>query len=77
VVAERDHVRAGGEQRVGELGRDAGAVGRVLAVDDREVDVELVAQPGQALLDGAATCDAEDVRQKEDSQSRLPGGTTN
>jgi len=43
VVAEGDDVRAGGEQLVGELRRDAGAVGGVLAVDDREVGLVLLA----------------------------------
>ena len=44
VVAERDDVGAGGEQLVGELRRDAGAVGDVLAVDDADVGAELLAQ---------------------------------
>jgi hypothetical protein len=70
VVAERDHVRAGREQTVGELRRDSGAVGDVLAVDDADVRAELVAKRGQALLDGAPAGDAEDIRKKEDSQLR-------
>jgi hypothetical protein len=45
VVAERDDVGAGREQAVGDPGRDASAVRRVLAVDDAEVRRELVAQP--------------------------------
>src|SRR6476660_3368033 len=44
VVTERDHVRAGSEQLVGQLRRDPGAVGRVLAVDDRKVSVVALAQ---------------------------------
>jgi hypothetical protein len=44
VVAERDHVGARGEQLVGELAGDAGAVGDVLAVDDAEVSADLCAQ---------------------------------
>jgi hypothetical protein len=44
VVAERDRVRPGGEDPLRELAGDAGAVGDVLAVDDAEVDVELLAQ---------------------------------
>jgi hypothetical protein len=43
VVAERDDVGAGRQEPVGELPRDAGAVGCVLAVDDAAVDVELFA----------------------------------
>jgi hypothetical protein len=70
VVAERDHVGARGEQLVGELARDARAVGRVLAVDDAEVGADLVAQRLQALLDGAPAGDAEDVGEEEDPQFR-------
>ena len=51
VVAERDHVGAGGEQPLGELRRDPDAVGRVLAVHDAEADAELLAQRRQPLLD--------------------------
>jgi hypothetical protein len=73
VVAERDHVGAGGEQPVGELRGDAGAVGRVLAVDDREVGCELLAQRGQALLDGAPAGGAEDVGKEEEPQELAAG----
>ncbi len=37
VVAERDHVDAGGEQLIGDLRGDSEAAGHVLAVDDDEV----------------------------------------
>jgi hypothetical protein len=70
VVAERDHVRAGGEQLVGELCGDARAVGGVLAVDDADVRLELLAQRRQALLDGTPAGDTEDVREEEDPQLR-------
>jgi hypothetical protein len=46
VVAQRDHVGTCGEQPIGELGGDAGAVGDVLAVDDADVRAELFAQAG-------------------------------
>jgi hypothetical protein len=68
VVAERDDVGARGEQPVGELRRDPRAVGDVLAVDDREVGAQLLAQPEQALLDGPPPGDAEDVGEEEESQ---------
>jgi hypothetical protein len=68
VVAERDHVGAGGEQPLGELRRDARSVGDVLAVDDADVGAELVAQARQPLLDGPPPGDAEDVGEEEDSQ---------
>jgi hypothetical protein len=44
VIAERDDVGPGAEELVGELGRDAGTVCGVLAVDDREVDLVPLAQ---------------------------------
>jgi hypothetical protein len=68
VVAERDRVRTRREQPLGEPRRQPAPVRRVLAVDDAEVDVELLAQPRQALLDGPAPGGAEDVRQEEDLQ---------
>ena len=71
VVAEGDDVRAGREQPVGELRRYPGAVGDVLAVDDREVGAELLAQARQALLDRAAAGDAEHVCEEEDLQREL------
>ena len=70
VVPERDDVRAGGEQTVGELAGDACAVGDVLAVDDAHVDAELVAQRRQALLDREPPGRAEHVREEEDPQFR-------
>jgi hypothetical protein len=70
VVAERDHVRAGGEEPVGELARDARAVGDVLAVDDADIRSELVAQCRQPLFDGAPSGDAEDIGQEENFQLR-------
>ena len=51
VVAERDHVDAGGEQLVGVLRRDADAASGVLAVDDDEVEPELLAQARQQRLE--------------------------
>jgi hypothetical protein len=70
VVAERDHVSTRREQTIGELRGDAGAVRDVLAVDDAEVRLELVAEPGQPLFDRAAAGDAEDIREEEESQFR-------
>jgi hypothetical protein len=68
VVAERDHVCAAREQLVRDLRRDPRAVRRVLAVEDAEVDVELVPQPRQPLLDDPAPRNAEDVGDEEDPQ---------
>jgi hypothetical protein len=44
MVARGDHVGSRGEKLVGKLRGQADAVGRVLAVDNAEVDAELVAQ---------------------------------
>jgi hypothetical protein len=68
VVPGREHVAAAGEQPVGEARREPGAVGRVLAVDDAEVDLELVPKRGQSLLDRAAARRAEDVGDEEEPQ---------
>jgi len=46
VVPERDRVGAGCQQPLGKSWRDSGAVGRVLSVDDAEVDRLLRAQRG-------------------------------
>jgi len=72
VVAEGDHVGTRGEELVGELRGDAGAVGGVLAVDDREIGFVALAQRRQVFLHGAAPGDAEDVREEEDLQLRVP-----
>jgi hypothetical protein len=68
VVAERDHVGARGEQLVRELGRDAGAVGDVLAVQDADIRSELLPQPVQASFDGAPSRGAEHICEEEESQ---------
>ena len=70
VVTQRDDVGAGTQEPVGELRGDAGAVGDVLTVHDAHVGLELVAEPGQALLDRTSSGDAEDVGEEEKSQFR-------
>ena len=68
VVAERDHVGAGGEDPGGELGRDPDAVGCVLAVDDAERRSELLSQAAQPLLERASPRRADDIADEEDLQ---------
>jgi hypothetical protein len=68
VVARRDHVRARGEELLGELGGQADPVGGVLAVDDAEVDPELVPELGQPVRDGPPAGRPEDVTDEEDLQ---------
>jgi hypothetical protein len=68
VVAERDRIGAHLEQLLRELRRDPDAVGDVLAVHDAEVDVELFAKRGQALLERAPAGQADDVGDEEEDQ---------
>ena len=68
VVPGRDDVRAGGEQLLRELAREADSVGRVLSVDNAEVGLELVAELGQPRLDRPPPGGAEYVTEKEDAQ---------
>jgi hypothetical protein len=78
VVPEREHVRTRGEQAVGQLRRDARAVGDVLGVDDAEAGAQLFPEPGQALLDRAAAGRAEDVCDEENyyGKERAAAGWT-
>ncbi len=73
MISERDRIRAGSEQAIGELRRDADAVCDVLAVDDAQIGPQLVAERRQALLDRAPAGDADDVGDKQDSQGRVRG----
>jgi hypothetical protein len=68
VVAERDRVRAELEQLARELRRQPDAVGRVLTVDDAEIDVELVLQAREASLERSAARNPDDVGDEEKSQ---------
>ena len=68
MVAERDHVRAGGQNPVGELGRDPDSVRDVLAVDDAERGAELLPQRAQPLLERPPSRRADDVPDEEDLQ---------
>jgi hypothetical protein len=70
VVAERDHVGPGSQQGVGELRGDPRSVGDVLAVDDAEVGVELIAQRRQALLQRTSSGNPEDVGEEKELQLR-------
>jgi hypothetical protein len=59
------------EHPVGELRRDADAVGEVLAVEDAEVGAQLLAQAAQSLFDRTPARDADDVGNEKDSQGRV------
>jgi hypothetical protein len=73
VVAERDRVDAGREHLVRELWRDSNTVGEVLAVRDAEVDAPLFPQRRQACLDRAASGNADDVSDEQDSHQKCLG----
>jgi len=73
VVAERDRVRAGGEQELREPGRDPHPVRDVLAVDDADVDLVPLPQHGQQALDRVATGPADDVADEEDAHGASAG----
>ncbi len=53
VVAVGQHVHAGGEQFVGGLFGDAGAVGDVLGIGHDQIELETLTQAGQLVGDGA------------------------
>jgi hypothetical protein len=71
VVAERDRVDPSREQPLRELGRQPHAVGGVLAVDDADVDRELLAQRPQPQLERAPTRDPDDVGDEEEDQGSV------
>ena len=67
MVAERDGVGAGGEERIAEASGDAAAVGDVLAVDHDEIELELVTQARDQPLDGLAARVTDHVGDEEDA----------
>jgi len=67
VVAARDDVGAARLQLARDLGREPRAAGRVLAVHDREVDPELVAELRQERGDRVAARPADDVTDEQDA----------
>jgi hypothetical protein len=70
VVAERDHVCTSPQEGVGELRGDPRSVGDVLAVDDAEVGLDLVAQRRQPLVERTPSGDPEDVGEEKELQLR-------
>ena len=69
MVAQRDDVRPGGEQRARHLRREAEAVRGVLGVDDRQIDPQRRAQHGQGGSRGLAAGAADDVAEKQDAHA--------
>ncbi len=72
VVAGGDRVRPGIEELVADLGRDAEAAGGVLAVDDDEVERELVAQPGEMLRHHRSARPANHVTANQNTHRSVP-----
>jgi hypothetical protein len=70
VVAERDHVRARGEDLLGGLLRDPDAAGHVLAVDDDEVWHPLGAQVGHRRRQSLSAGLADDVPYEQEAHRR-------
>ena len=66
VIPRGDDRRPGAQQVNGNPGRDAPAVGAVLAVDDDEVDLLALADARQQVGDGAAARLADDVAQEQE-----------
>ena len=67
VVAEGHDVGAGEQDLVADRLRDAEAAGRVLAVDDDEIEPPALAQGRQALDDRVAARPADDVAEEEEA----------
>jgi hypothetical protein len=66
VVSERDRVGARAPEPLCQLGRQPGAVGGVLCVDDAEVGLQLVPKSREAILERPRAGCAEDVGDEED-----------
>jgi hypothetical protein len=67
VVAERDRVGSGGEDALGELRGEAGALSGVLAIYDAEVGSVLLAERVQTFLERTPPGRAEDIRDEQNS----------
>jgi len=71
VIAERDGVGAGVEQFLIDRFRDAESAGRILAIDDDEIEPEVADHAGQMFGDGGAPGPADDVAHEENAQVQL------
>ena len=70
MIAERDRVDTGGQHLGRELRCDPDAVREILAVQDGEVGVQLVAQCRETLLHGPPAGNADGVCNEQDSQGK-------
>ena len=73
MVAERDAVGAGVEHLLADGLGDAEAAGRVLAIDDDEIERPAAAQLGQPLVDRLAAGAADHVAEEEEARPARVG----
>src|ERR1700689_3993381 len=76
MIAERYRVGAGVDEFLVDRLRDAEAAGRVLAVDDHEIEAEVADQAGQMFRDGGAPGPADHVTDEENAQLMNSGNRT-
>ena len=69
VVAERDDIGAGIDQLVEDLLGDAKAAGRVLAIDDEEIELVAGAQLGDRVVGSLAARLADDISEKQQTHT--------
>ena len=72
VIAERDRIGAGVEQVLIDRLGDAEPAGGILAIDDDEIERPVADHAGQMFGDGGAAGLADDVTDKENTQSSAP-----
>jgi hypothetical protein len=72
MVARGDDIGAGGEDLLADLAGHAEAVGRVLAVDDREIRPQPLLQRRQVRVDGLTAGAADDVAAEQDAHGFRP-----
>ena len=68
MIAERHRIGAGVDEFLIDCFRDAEAAGRVLAIDDDEIERPVANHAGQILRDGGATGSADHVPDKKNAQ---------
>ena len=69
MIAERDGVRTGVEEFLVDRFRDAKAAGRILAIDDDEIERPVLDHAGKIFVDGGAAGSSDDVTDEEDTQT--------
>ena len=65
-------VDAEGEELVGEPPREAEAMGRIFAIEDDEIERQLLLEGGKMAADGVATGPADDITDEEKTHAQDP-----